>query len=61
MICAVLKIKIFVYFVTSGLSLILNFISTTGDNDKQMDTDALDLQEIKRGGQSFYVFFNISN
>ena len=53
MICAKLKIKISVYFVCS-VCFILNIEMHDYEN-KQMGTDAFDLQEIKRVGQYFYV------
>ena len=56
MISANLKIKISVYCVTNVFIFILNIGSTNlklGNENKQMDTDGLDLQEIKRVGQSF--------
>ena len=71
MVCAELKIEISVYFVTSVFSFILNIVSTNQyheNENKHMNTDAFDLQNIKRVvGQSFYVltliylFFNFSS
>ena len=58
MIYVKLKIKITVYFVTSVFSFILKIVSTNlwhENESKLIDTDAFDLQEIKRVGQSFYV------
>ena len=53
------KIKIYVYFITSMLSFILNigskFCSMKMKINTQMDIDAFDLQEIKSVGQSFHV------
>ena len=52
MISAKLKIKISVYFVTSVFSFILNIASTNlqyENENKQMDMDVFDHQEIKSG------------
>ena len=50
------KIKLSVDFETSVLSCILNIVSTSLQHgNKNMDTDAFDLQEIKGVGQSLYV------
>ena len=51
MICAKMRGKISVDFVTSVSSFNLNIVSTNlwyENKNKQMDTDALDVQEIKR-------------
>ena len=61
MICTKLIIKISVYIlyaVTSVLNFILHIVSTNlwpVDENKQMDTCAFVLQNIKRVGQSFYI------
>ena len=55
-ICAKLKVKIFVYFVTSMFSFILNIVSIKlkhKNENRNIDIDAFYLQEIKRVGQSF--------
>ena len=57
MICVELKIKISVYIVTSVFSFILIITSTNQYHEnKQVGTDAFDLQEIERVGQSFLCF-----
>ena len=56
MINTKLKIKISVYVVINVFSFILNIDSTNlkyENENKQIDTEASDLQEIKRVGQSF--------
>ena len=66
---AKMKIKIFVYFVKKGVwfvsfQFLFHEISNIKMENKQMDTDAIDFQEIKRVGQTFYnltlLFFNLS-
>ena len=51
MVSEKLKFKITDYFVTSVHISILNIVST-----KLKDRDALNLQNIKRLGQSFFIF-----
>ena len=52
LICAKLKVKISVYFVTSMFSFILNIVSTKlkhKNENRKIDFDAFYLQEIKSG------------
>ena len=59
MICARLKIKTSVYFVTSLFNFILNIVSTNlqhENENKQMDTDEFDIQEIKNSGALIFMF-----
>ena len=59
MICANLKVKMSVYFVLSVFSFYLRYCFNRYQNqNKQMNTDAFELQEIKRVEQSFYVLTN---
>ena len=64
MMCAEMKIKISVYFVKKGVWFHFKEICSMKMENKQMDTDAFDFQEIIRVGQSFYIltflFFNLS-
>ena len=56
--CAKLKIKIFVYFVTNVFSFILNIVSTNlhhENENKQKGTDAFDISRNKKSGAIFYV------
>ena len=58
MIWAQLKVKVSVYFVTSMFSFILNIVSTKQKHKKynrNIDSVAFYLQEIKKVGQSFYI------
>ena len=48
-----LKLKYSYIFLTRMFSFILNIVST---KRKQIDFDTFYLQEIKRVGQSFYIF-----
>ena len=51
-----LIIKMSVYFVTNVLNFIINIVSTNGNENKPIDTDAFHLQaRNKKSGQSFYV------
>ena len=55
--CAKLKIKIFVYFVTSVCSFISNIVLTNlqhENENKQMDIDLQEMK-IKKVGQSVFV------
>ena len=55
MICAKMKIKIFVHFVTS-VQFHFNIIPTNMcQENQQMDKDAFDCHEIRKWGQSFNV------
>ena len=58
-LCAQLKIKTSLYFVSSMFSFFLNIISTNllhVNETKQMDTDAFDFQEIKKSGAVFFMY-----
>ena len=58
MICEKLKFKITVHFATCVHRSILNNVLTKLQHkyiNKMKDTDAFDLQNIKRVGQSFYI------
>ena len=57
--CEKLKFKISVYFVTCVHRSILNIVSTKlyhENINKQKDTDAFDLQNIKKSGTVFLCF-----
>ena len=58
-VCVKLKVKISLYFVTNVFSFILNIVPTNQwHENKVMDTNAFDFQEIKIVGQPF-LFFDI--
>ena len=60
-ICAKLKVKVSVYFVTRMFSFILNIVSTKPkhkNENRKIDFDAFYLQEIKRVGAVFLYFDN---
>ena len=57
-ICAKLKVKVFVYFMTSMFSFILNIVSTKPKQkmkNRKIDFDAFYLQEIKKW-DSLFIF-----
>ena len=57
-ICAKLKVKVSVYFVTSMFSFILRIVSTKPkhENENRIDFDAFYLQEIKNSGAVFFIY-----
>ena len=59
MACAKKIVNVLLYFVTNMFSFILNIVSTKllqKNENRLIDFDAFDLQEIKRVGQPFYIF-----